>query len=397
MADRLLTDLERGAVEKLESAGLIRRLDDGRIEVTRDDSRYPEVAALLEELARSPESEVEEVERLRTAHREATEMLGFVQELNRTILASASLAELYGRAFSFVSDLLEFDIGVAVMLEQNLDLYLSTRENLERAADDRLLAKIRESLQNVIPVSFSETDAVVKSHAANLPLREVADPLQHHIGVVVRQDERITGIVAFFREGEPFGEDEQRLLEVLSTQVAMVLGKIRAQERIQKLADTDDLTGVWNRRVFRQRLSSEIDRCKTYGVTLSIMMVDLDNFKEINDGYGHGMGDVVLSEMCGTIRETLRPPDTLARLGGDEFAVILPHTDLPGARSVAERMVERVREVAIPTESGASVGCTVSVGVAVFVPPDMTAAELIQRADDRLYVSKNDGKNRASW
>ncbi|MGZ5429227.1 MAG: GGDEF domain-containing protein, partial [Thermoanaerobaculia bacterium] len=123
-----------------------------------------------------------------------------------------------------------------------------------------------------------------------------------------------------------------------------------------------------------------------------------DDFKRINDTYGHLIGDVLLSELCGTVRETVRPPDTLARFGGDEFAVVLPHSDMYGARSVAERILQRARALRILAADGVTeVRCTVSIGIATYVPPAMTSAELVQRADERMYESKRLGKNRVSW
>ena len=131
---------------------------------------------------------------------------------------------------------------------------------------------------------------------------------------------------------------------------------------------------------------------------MALALIDIDDFKTINDTFGHVMGDVLLSELCGTVRETLRPPDTLARFGGDEFAVILPHSDIYGARAVADRILQRARSLRLLTPDGTTeLRCSVSVGIATYVPPDMTAADLLQRADERLYESKRTGKNRISW
>jgi diguanylate cyclase (GGDEF)-like protein len=122
-------------------------------------------------------------------------------------------------------------------------------------------------------------------------------------------------------------------------------------------------------------------------------MFDIDDFKEINDTFGHTAGDVVLSELCGAVRETLRPPDLFARFGGDEFAVILPHTDLAGACAVAERIMQKVTILTIPTDEEGMISPAISIGVADYHLGD-TATELTRRADERLYLSKRNGKNR---
>ena len=174
----------------------------------------------------------------------------------------------------------------------------------------------------------------------------------------------------------------------------MLFDTIRVRDRIVNLAETDDLTGIWNRRYFRRQLPHEIERARTFGVPLSLLMFDIDEFKQINDSFGHVIGDVVLSELCGCVRETLRTTDIIARYGGDEFAVILPHTDLGGAQAVAERILAKVRQLTIPTDEEGAIQCSVSIGIAEFRREDGVANDLVRRADERLYLSKRQGKNR---
>src|SRR5207244_504443 len=159
------------------------------------------------------------------------------------------------------------------------------------------------------------------------------------------------------------------------------------------LADTDELTGIGNKRSLRRHLFQELERARVYNFPLSVLMFDVDDFKDINDRHGHTLGDVVLSELCGAVRETLRPPDVFARFGGDAFAVVLPHTDNAGACAVAQRMLDRVRMVIIPADDEQSIRCAVSIGVACYRPGD-SAADLLRRADERLYEAKRSGKNR---
>ncbi|HEV2721794.1 MAG TPA: GGDEF domain-containing protein, partial [Thermoanaerobaculia bacterium] len=209
---------------------------------------------------------------------------------------------------------------------------------------------------------------------------------------ILRIENRTAGLLLLLRD-DPFDETDASLLEIFAAQVAMLLGHLNAREQIQNLADTDDLTGIWNKRYFRRQLPQEIERARVYSLPLSLLMFDVDDFKEINDALGHTIGDVVLSELCGAVREILRPPDLFARFGGDEFAVILPHTDLTGARAVAERILSKVRELTIPTDEEGSVQCSISLGLTDFETGD-GAADLVRRADERLYESKRSGKNR---
>ena len=334
-----------------------------------------------------------ELARLRAEHRQISDLLALIQELTSRVIRSESAGELFSGAFPTLLRCLPFDVAVAVMFEQNLDLYVATREGADALVSDHLVRRIRETLARLIPVSFESTDVVVVSETHHLERRDVTG-LRHEAAALLEHEKRTAGLLLLCREESEFSESERQVLAIFSTQMSMLLGTIRARERIVNLADTDDLTGIWNKRHFRRQLPQEIERARTFNVPLSLLLFDIDDFKQINDGFGHVMGDVVLSELCAVVRETLRPTDTIARFGGDEFAVILPHTDLAGATAVAERILLRVRALTIPTDEEAAIQCSISIGLAEFVRDDASASDLIRRADERLYLAKRQGKNR---
>lgn len=337
----------------------------------------------------------DELARVRAEHRQVSELLALIQELTSSVVRAESAADLFARAFATLSRCVPCDVAVAVMLEQNLDLYISTREDAGSLANEQLVQKIRGGLEKLIPVSFTSTEVIVRSEGQPLPRSENGRVgLERDVCTLLHQERRTAGLLLLARAEPPFGASEEEILGIFSTQISLLLDMIHARQRIENLADTDELTGIWNRRYFRRQLSWECERARTFNVPLSLLLFDIDEFKEINDSFGHVVGDVVLSELCGAVREALRPTDTLARFGGDEFAVILPHTDRARAVTVAERLLARVRSLTIPTDEEGAIRCSVSIGLAELEPGDAGATDLIRRADEQLYHSKRHGKNR---
>ncbi|WP_223646418.1 GGDEF domain-containing protein [Corallococcus sp. EGB] len=172
-------------------------------------------------------------------------------------------------------------------------------------------------------------------------------------------------------------------------------GNIEAayHDEIYRLTTMDGLTQIYNRRYFDEQVDREISRSRRYERVLSLVMFDLDHFKEVNDTYGHLAGDSVLKQLASTVRTRIRREDVFARYGGEEFALLLPEINLAGARQLAEKvrkLVERQRfefdKQVIPV--------TLSVGVATLEPHHREPAELVRAADERLFEAKSQGRNR---
>jgi diguanylate cyclase (GGDEF)-like protein len=167
-----------------------------------------------------------------------------------------------------------------------------------------------------------------------------------------------------------------------------------ANERLRDWAIRDGLTGLFNHRHFQELLRTEFARAGRYGQALACLMVDLDHFKQINDTYGHPFGDEVLKQVANTLVAEARKVDVVARYGGEEFVLVLPNTDLAGARIVAERICERVGQTPV-SHDGVTVAVTLSVGVATSDDPRCTTENaLVKQADAALYRAKRGGRNR---
>ncbi len=165
--------------------------------------------------------------------------------------------------------------------------------------------------------------------------------------------------------------------------------------QLSGLASTDPLTGCANRRQLLERLANEMSRAARYGGTLSVIALDLDHFKSINDTHGHGGGDAALRHFAGEASRLLRTQDMLGRMGGEEFAILLPDTNEAGAVRLAERLREQIERT--PTHYGThTIPMTVSAGVAERRAANDTPEELLRRADEALYVAKHNGRNRVS-
>jgi len=192
--------------------------------------------------------------------------------------------------------------------------------------------------------------------------------------------------------GADFGDQSRELALWLGSQAAIALENVRLHRLVARQASTDGLTELANRREFEESLANEISRAERFGGSLALILADLDNFKQVNDRFGHQAGDEVLKAFADILRETVRDIDVAARYGGEEFAVLLPQTDVDGAERLAERLRGAVETSPLAEAQGRPVVVTSSFGVAAF-PEAGTPASLFGAADEALYRAKRAGKN----
>jgi diguanylate cyclase (GGDEF)-like protein len=220
-------------------------------------------------------------------------------------------------------------------------------------------------------------------HALSIGLRSLVDGPEY------------LGAISIARRGARFTREEEELLEYLAGQAVVSIENASLHETVERQAVTDELTGLANVRAFTSILDRELERGRRFHTPLGLVMLDLDDFKRVNDTFGHQQGDLVLAQVAGVLRDLSRDLDAPARYGGEEMAVVLPQTDGEGAARLAERMREAVEALQVPrVRGGGTLSVTASFGVASV--PD-TAADrdtLIAAADAALYLAKRSGKNR---
>lgn len=285
------------------------------------------------------------------------------------------------------------------VLEERLQYIQELNLRHERSADlESALYEVTKSLSK-----FIETGDVLKA------FKDTMNNLLHPSDCAIIDEEfcgdyRVSyGLFKINAGGEKakyFAIKDSKAIErvkvaVMVNQLELFLKRSRLYDEIQKLSITDGLTGCFVRRYFLERLKQEIQRSAQNSLSLSLLLIDVDNFKSFNDTYGHITGDTVLKEVVKILQSSLRQIDMCARYGGEEFCIMLPATGRDGAVLAAERLRANVQDAQIKAFNEA-IKCTISVGLAVFPDDGRQINSLIDKADKALYRAKDSGRNRVS-
>jgi len=323
-----------------------------------------------------------------------------LDELTQELTSAVRRAEEETRRSRFLAQ-----IGTTIDLDEALGSTLEAASSLPRVdaavveleptgdEEERLLGSVGFGDEGAVRIFTGAPDrrdprAVELSYF--YPDEEEAGAVLEALGVpLVTRGGRIGWLGVFSRDPETrFGEDDRRRLEELAERVAPAIENARRFREARRLADLDALTGLHNRRFFHETLAREVDRAQRYQRRLSLVLVDVDGFKEINDRIGHLAGDAVLAEIGSRIRQVVRSADIPCRVGGDELAVIVPEIEVGQARQLVGRI-----QSAVSSQPIARAGrVRVSAGVADLQPND-SPTTFFERADESLYEAKHNGKN----
>lgn len=204
------------------------------------------------------------------------------------------------------------------------------------------------------------------------------------------------GVLSLYRnKDQSFSADEISLFQKISEEIAKVIDKTLLFKQTKELSITDELTGLYNRRYFNERFDREVQRAKRYSRPLTILMIDIDHFKNFNDVNGHLMGDEILRRVANCLESNIRKADIIARYGGEEFVIILPEIDKSHALQVAEKLRKTIETRHFPKEENQpNKNLTISIGLASYPDDSEVARELVDFADRALYRAKAEGRNR---
>jgi diguanylate cyclase (GGDEF)-like protein len=263
--------------------------------------------------------------------------------------------------------------------EASLQQVLQRTEHFESGCAIRVRHNVADTARRMPELGAADIDVQIKSLLVDAPM--------------------IGGIVGIGMQPQ-YETDPMRLLVVQSILATLlnVVGSVKAIDKYTKdleyYATRDPLTNLYNQRVFWELIENEVLRSARHGNKFTLLVIDADNFKSINDSYGHGIGDTLLQLVVGGIKAAIRDDDLLSRYGGDEFVAILPETDLVAAEVVAWRIIESVGKVSMTTPDGAQVSGSVSIGMATYPDHAEAMKDLFLFADNMMYRAKAEGKNR---
>lgn len=311
-----------------------------------------------------------------------------------------SISKQDAHAFHFLVDMLEsVEIGLVVLdLDYNVQLWNGFMENHSGMTSTAVRNKNVFSLFPELPQAWlkRKIDTVVTLNTRAFTSWELR-PYLFRFG----NSRPITGTAPYMYQNltisplaQPDGSIKQVCLMLYDvTDVACSrLALEQANSQLGLLSRTDNLTELLNRGAWEGMLNDEFERYQRYGHAVSLIMLDIDNFKIINDRYGHPVGDDVIRHLAGFIRASLRHTDYPGRYGGEEFGIILPETDIEGAQVIAERLRQNIANAVVSSHES-TIRYTVSLGIASLTKDTPHASVWLRQADDALYAAKNAGKN----
>lgn len=315
-----------------------------------------------------------------------------VDRVGATLRSTHDMGQILDSILSTASDAVLADAGCLWLFTGTRDeLYPALSRGVDQDALDRL--RVGEGIAGLaaergITVKLP-TEGGGPKHSRNEPRFPVT------LAVPLYSAQRVTGVIALYREGAvPFDQKDLDTVVFLAEQGGVAIENVLLHEDAQRLSLTDGLTGVWNRRYLQMQFRQTLASANRFDRPFSVLMLDLDNFKDVNDTHGHQRGDAILIEFAQRAGAALREIDTFVRYGGEEFVCLLSETDISGARTTAEKIRQTIASDPFTAVGEEPVSVSVSIGVACYPLHGNGYQSLIEAADQALYQAKEDGRDR---
>ncbi len=341
-------------------------------------------------------TDITERKRIETEVLDYTRQIGTLFNIGTTVSQTLNLQELLDSVLERVLAVMEIEAGGIFLLGKRAEELLLRAHRGTSAEFVKRVEGLRVGEGFTGQAIRSKEPYVVEDVAGDPRLARMGargEGLESFAALPIMARERVLGLMCVGSySSRKFPEREVKLLGAIANQIGMAIDNAQLYERALELAFTDGLTGLYNRRYLMEQIEREFNRAERSETSLSLMMIDLDGLKEINDRFGHHQGDSVLTGLGSIIGANTRASDVAARWGGDEFMLLTPETTSKGARKIGERIraqVERYR----PKLDGEEVGISISVGIASYPGHASDVTQLLQRVDEAMYQAKRGGRN----
>ncbi len=350
-------------------------------------------------LRRRLDGEIDKSEKLKDKIKKQAKEIVVMHELGRIMNSeNSSLKEICDKvAFILARHLQLKSFCIFVLNEETSQLEIKSSIGLPKGIERKVIINIGEGITGKVaktgdPMLIND---VTKDERFTY-FGGLCRNIKSYLCVPMTVDRKVVGVISATEDSPGyFTVPDMNLLADVASHLSVAMQNIKYMDKLKSMSSMDGLTGLCNHRFFYQRLKQEISAAGRFKDKISIVMLDIDFFKKVNDTYGHKAGDRILVGVASILKNACRESDLVARYGGEEFALILPRTSKERAMAIAERIRERIRKRSFSiSNDGAKIAVTLSAGISEYPADGKSSNEIVQKSDEALYSAKHSGRNR---